>query len=486
VECVACTLIFFSAAADAIDIRDVQFVALDQPQIDVTMWLAPHQPDAPPLESLPNIAGDTSISFTAFLDTGASGIVLSQGTADAFGVPRATDASGSPITVSDTGIGGSAIFNVSVPLDFQLTTAPSILDPNPAPAPRADSSLNSVRAEIGPIGVPPDTFGFGEINIIGMPAMRNKVVVLDPKPLDDLSSGMRSYIYNPATPFDSGTAGSDPGIPSVSRHVQLSFASFDSPALTNPPGASGPTFAANPMIGTNQLTIPQANQSPGVTIAYKGKQATGSFLLDTGAQSSFISTEMALQLGITLQEVNGQPHLFWTDPVTLSEVDITAVSLPLGGIGGQQSLAGFNLSSLLIRTEEGDAAADNDPNHLRFLDAPVFVNDISVVDPTDSSKIFTLDGVLGMNFLVASTFFDPNNFDPMNPFGLISQGNFNWLVLDMFNGQLGFDLKAAPVPLPSSLILFFSALMIALRTSRRARRGQADQIPALITLSSKA
>lgn len=464
-KAVACALACVSATTKAVDIRDVQFLALDQPQVDVTMYLAG---SATPL-SATDVLGDVSTSFTAFLDTGASGIVLSDATADAFGVPRARfpDATGSLITHNDVGIGGTAVFNVSELLDFQFSTTPSILDPNPPPSPRAGATLSGVRAEVGPLGVAPSPFGVGAVNIVGMPVMRNKVVVLDPKPLDDLSSGMRSYIYDPATPFDANTAGSDPGVPTVGHHIQLSFASFDNPSLTSPPGAPGPTFADNPMIGSNQLT-PQ--RSPGVTIAYQGKQATGSFLLDTGAQSSFISSDMAQQLGIrNKRDANGQilPDLEWFDPTLSQYVDIAETVLPLGGIGGAGSLAGFNLSSLLVRTSEGNASDDSDPNHLRFLDAPVFINDISVVDPTDSSRRFTIDGVLGMNFLVASILFDPSTFT----FGPITPGAFNWLVLDMVNGQLGFDLKAAPVPLPSSLILLLSALTIALRTSRKAQKS---------------
>ena len=107
----------------------------------------------------------------------------------------------------------------------------------------------------------------------------------------------------------------------------------------------------------------------------------------------------------------------------------------LGGIGGTKTVAGFYLDSLLVPTMEGNAADLNDPNHLRFLNAPVFVSDITVQDPTNNDTL-TLDGVFGMNFLVASI--DLDTWD-------IRASAFNWLTFDEPNGILGLNLKSMPI-----------------------------------------
>jgi hypothetical protein len=112
--------------------------------------------------------------------------------------------------------------------------------------------------------------------------------------------------------------------------------------------------------------------------------------------------------------------------------------LDIGGVGGTTRVAGFFLNSLLVRTMEGNAANDNDPKHFRFLDAPVLVNDISLKDP-NSSNALTLDGIFGMNFLVASALIE--NIDlgggVVTPFPtLLAHGAFDWAVFDESAGTL--------------------------------------------------
>src|SRR4030095_11199909 len=94
-------------AATIID--GVQPAALDQPRINALL----RRPGSDPLSS------DATFSIEAFLDTGASGILLSNETADALGIERATF-SNQTITFSDVGVAGSDNFHVSEPISIHL------------------------------------------------------------------------------------------------------------------------------------------------------------------------------------------------------------------------------------------------------------------------------------------------------------------------------------------------------------------------------
>src|SRR6266545_7022845 len=92
------------------DIEGVQPAALDQPRVNIHLR---RQPSAQPLAA--HEGKDSTINIQAFLDTGASGIMLSGKTADALGVKRqslGTNGKQQPVTFHDIGIGGSDEFSV--------------------------------------------------------------------------------------------------------------------------------------------------------------------------------------------------------------------------------------------------------------------------------------------------------------------------------------------------------------------------------------
>src|SRR5207248_1561286 len=119
-------------------------------------------------------------------------------------------------------------------------------------------------------------------------------------------------------------------------------------------------------------------------------------------------------------------------------------TLPVGGVSGQSTLPGFYLDALLLRVMEGNAGNDEDAAHLKFLHCPVLVNDITLsgIDPLDPNTTLniTLDGVLGMNYLVASADFSGDILS----IGATTPGNFDWVTFDfadMNNALLGLNLK---------------------------------------------
>jgi hypothetical protein len=418
----------------ALDIANVQPAALDQPRVYALLRLTP---TSNPLAGT-DIFGDSVFNIEAFYDTGTSGMVLSDETADFLGVQRA-QFGGSPVVFEDVGVGGSQAFDVSEPLHIGIAPyTPSVDINNPATASVVyDQSFGPLRMQIGG-STNPLLLG---LDIFGMPAMQGKVVVMDPKPLDTFLDLMRTYVYDPGTPFDPAQMDTNPGIPATNRHVRLRYANFERFTRTLPAGAEGPTLSRNPFIGPDPVAAldPSAppDSTPGVTIALGAKQATGSFLFDTGSAASFISTDQAAMIDVRYRagtRGTDNPELEVFDPNNPSAPGTllpNQFQLTISGIGGDQVAAGFFLDSLRVPTVEGDP--------LNFVGAPVLVVDISVQDPL-TLETLTLDGVFGMNFLVASAFVieDPFTIGPFNT------GPFEWVVFDEPNGVLGVQSTGAP------------------------------------------
>jgi autotransporter-associated beta strand protein len=418
----------------ATELIGAQPASLDQPRINVVLR---RTPQGTPLEF------DDFYNVQAFYDTGASGLLLSDQTAGLLGVQKSTF-NGEPVIFEDVGVGGSEPFHVSEPLYMGLAKFHPDFDANDYPLSGYDHNLGPVRMQIGE---PPDNPLLEGLDVIGMPAMRGKVVVMDPTPVDTFADTMRTYVYNPGTPFNTAAADSDPGIPAVERHVRLSYADVSRFTRVTPQGAPGPTLAENPFIGPNPVLKldpnPPPDDTPPIVISYNGKSAEGSWLLDTGAAASILSKAQASQL-----DVRYDPATENTDnPLLLGVPQSEQFQLSIGGVGGTRKLAGFWLSSLLLPTEEGNASDPNDPNHIRFIDAPVLVGDITVQDP-NTQQTLTLDGIFGMNFLVASIFIS-EGFPPV--FGEPTEGFFDWLVFDEPAGRLGLSLKGEDPP-PQTLV----------------------------------
>lgn len=510
-------LLILAPAASATNVYDVMPAAMDQPQVNLALW------DDATDQPLTYTMADSGVSssyhnITAYFDTGASGILLSKETLSAFRTNAANVAKLAPSTYGaenttvqyyDTGVLGTAAFNVSAPMTVKVApTSPSTTSlfdfTEPAPN-QYTQSYGNMRLQMNPntSGSNPysdiydelgDELGiglgsYGGIDVVGMPAMVGKVVVVNPKPLDALLQGLAgglssgdpwdffndpsagslsTYVYNPGTPFN----GSDtsPGIPSTNRHVQLTYASFDKFTVTTPENATGPTLVHNPFIGANPIskidsTVP-AGDAPGVTVSLGDKSATGSFLLDTGAAASMISKDLAKSLnvrytsGLEPSPTNDNPTLELFNPDTGEATPlVNQFQLTISGIGGEsEKVSGFYLNELQLPTIEGDP--------ISFIQAPVLVVDVTVADA--EKNLLTLDGIFGMNFLVASTEIVENSDWP---FGDMSTGAFNWIVFDEPSGILGLDVKNISVPEPSSFVLLAVGLSFFLlgRTVRRRR-----------------
>ncbi len=221
---------------------------------------------------------------------------------------------------------------------------------------------------------------------------------------------------------------------------------------TTPSGATGPTLADNPIIGPNPVAAfndtPQANAPPGVGISYDGKSATGSFLLDTGAQASFISQAMAAQLGVQYEAgTYGTANPILISTATGQAIPGQFTISASGAGGGTVTSAGFYLSTLSLQTKQGTT--------INFDGAPVAVQDVTVTDSA-TGKSLTLAGDLGMNF------FEPS---ATTNFGSIDGSAFNWMTINQPAGLLGL----IPAPEAPSGPLLGAALALLLMCCRWPR-----------------
>jgi hypothetical protein len=466
----ALTIAGWSTSASAVDINGVQNGAMDVPKVAAIL----QRPGAAgPIQ----FEGQTA-SILAYLDTGSSGMIIKPLYLPFLGINTVPG-----VVFQDVGVGGFDNFDVSEELLVKIA-------PNPFNPPDLESSFNHdvgpVRAQIGPDGFIDPLFD-DPFNIFGMPAMLGKVTVIDPKPLNALLLGdpngdfARTFIYDPATPYHPDTPETDPGIPQTSIHVQMSYGEFDRFTQTLPANSPTVTLAHNPFIGPNPVLSldpnAPADPTPPVTISFAGHQAQGSFLFDTGAQASFISTILAEQLHVrvipdSIGSDNPELEMFDPDNPDLAGVPLlNQFDLLIGGIGGQITAPGFYLDSLLLQTLEGSAALD-DPNNLRFLGAPVLVSDITLLDPL-TDDVLVLDGIFGMNFLMASQFI--NGFE----IGDGALGAFSWITFDEPNNVLGLELINA-VPEPGSLAMAACGMaLVAGYGWRRSRSGAARWLPSM-------
>jgi hypothetical protein len=391
-------LVWVLSPALADDIDGVQPAAIDQPRINLVVRRQ--------LAGQPLMGTGDAFNVEAFLDTGASSIDLSAHTAELLGIKR-EKIGPAEARFQDVGVGGGSDFAVSEPIFLSIAPmTPTVnTDQKDAIATTYNLTDGPFRAEIGPLGGGMDfltELATGDMDIVGMPVIWGKIVVMDNRDVNSMTDKIRTYVYDARA----GAADHAP-IPKISEHVKLNFASFARFTKITPATAAPPAIAANPMIG--------------LTVTHHGKMSSGSWLLDTGAAVSMISHKQAAELGVTyIADTEDTSHPRLTGPSTDRQFVMT-----VGGIGGSKKSAGFFLDKLSLPTMEGSAIV--------FDHAPVLVADITVKDAENHS--LTLDGVLGMNFWVASAMVDESNLLP--DIDHLTPGAFRWVVLDQPGGWLG-------------------------------------------------
>jgi hypothetical protein len=476
----ACTLAVLSALASgparAVDIADVLPNSIGLPEVNAV--LRPTA-GAPPYSGFDFIL-DPVTNLRMIYDTGASGVILYEGAAQALSIPVAQHM-GSDVIFTDVGVGGSTTFNVSQ--DLHLSFGNFVQEPSEPYTSDDDypRQLPGLRLQLGPPGSA--ALFLAEITplgIVGVPAMAGRVSLIGPKfaevPFSELTPAntIHTYVYDVGTPPEGG-----PGILAPDLRVELTLKSFDRFTETTPTGAMGPTLDDNPFIGPDPLAAlegvdPLPTTPPGVTLRLGAGEATGTFLLDSGSQITSISSAMALDLGVRYW-APGDPGYDPGQPATLVyDADASLVpdqfTVDISGIGGTTTIAGFYADSMLLRTLEGDPLVDTDPNHLNFVGAPVYVHDIELLDPV-TLDTFTFDGILGTNYLFGS-----GDLSALSGFNVpFREGPFEWLVLDLASSPPSLGVVfPAPVAVPlGSASAFLTAALLAASGTAMARRSRA-------------
>ncbi len=496
------------STAFAVDLKGLgQPAAIDQPQ--VFLGLSTGYSGTPPTPG-PYIVGQTmdpifgtiqpTIGIQAYLDTGASGILISPQSANAWHQANSTY-NGQTVMFNDIGVVGTADFTVSNPIYAGVAPYTPNADPEDTTMYEpvndtsiAGSPLIPIRLQMGPgasSGSATDVFSDQDINVVGMPAMKNKIALVDARSsnqamqriaaaekqggqtaaltqflneIDNVS--LKTYLRDPAKPNPV------PGTETTNLHVQMSYADFSDFTTTTPTGTPGPTLTHNPFIGPNPLlALPgnpynlPADTTPKLKLNFGGNTAEGSFLLDTGAGASFISQKIAGQLHVryvqgTFGTDNPQLELYTPNssqprfsgdpyPGTSAGAISNQFTETISGVGGSSAtIAGFNLDSLLVRTKEANPGYDNDPRNLNFTGdsasgkpgAAVLVLDINL---QHGSQSLTLDGDFGVNFLAGSLLLNiPPDFSSI-VIQDFTPGAFDWLNFDERNAVLGLQLNSA-------------------------------------------
>ena len=378
------------ATHDAIE--GVEAAALDQPRIYINLRRTANG-------AVLKTAGQEQLSgIEAFLDTGASGCMLSKDSADKLGIKAEKASNGQAIVFEDVGVAGSEQFSVSEPL-FVATAAYPKSDPETADY---STPVGPFRTQIRPNGGLLELIAPG-LDVAGVPVMSGKVVVMDPTPLAKFDK-IHTTLVAPA----------DRSIPKTSRHVALTPVSFARFTRIKPTGANGPALAPNPMIGPDPFKADDRRQA--VRITYHGHTVSATFLLDTGAVTSIISTKLAKDLNIRVLDSGDLPDL----PASQK------FQLTLGGLGGGKQSTGLFVDRVELPTTEGKPIA--------YAKAPLLISDITVAD--EQGKPFTLDGVLGMNYFVASAEISGGLLPDV---GKLVDGPFRWIVIDLKRGVLGLE-----------------------------------------------
>lgn len=308
--------------------------------------------------------------FGAFLDTGASSIVISLSTAQRFNIDSEPNA-----IYHETGLHGQIPMAVSRPYDLAVCGTSGLMAAKPGKFVRV---LGEGRFQLNREEPNAMTMLMGEVNVIGMPVIRKLVVEIDPAPMvktlnmlqglgadinniDQLLNDLEGLGKGPMVRLH--PPGTNP--PSFDLEIPLKYVNF---SRRHNPIDRGPLpeMANNPVIESVQ-TI------------HGGETFTANWFLDTGAPISIISHRHARALGIL--DADGRPK----QPAQFT--------MPLGGVGGGVTqLSGYRIDRLRLKDARGQV--------VEYSNVHALIHDVST--KLDDGKTVTLDGLFGTNLLLPS------------------------------------------------------------------------------------
>jgi hypothetical protein len=289
----ACALSATATAGPWIDMGLKDEIAFDQPAVAFELRTAGGT-------SLGPTGGDEFFGVTNrfILDTGATSIIAMNDAADEL------DDNGYVVenTVLEQGVAGFSELDVSAEYTVRIADSDG-----------ATLDLTNHRIMSGQFE---DLFGVN--GIVGMPGMVGRVVTLDTSVWAEIED-----IFD-LVPMDVRIANSLPAGNGHRYSVPIRAQAFD-------------------VVG--DAPLPSAAPIPFVemSVGFEDANATGSFILDTGAAISFISTDMAIAIGLDSNN----------DGVLDTSDEQSDGALPIGGIGGTIEAPLFYIDRFSVATEQG-------------------------------------------------------------------------------------------------------------------------------------
>jgi hypothetical protein len=357
--------------------------------------------DLGPYGSTQNLLGVDVAHNRLILDTGAnSALFVAEAAAEleARGIGYAGQ-------YQDIGVAGPETYNVSTPYRYEFwgTTDSTRYTLSPVGGTQVMYNPNA------DIGGPLAYSIYSVPGILGMPALSGRVTTLDMRSWQ-VAQDLFSLGYMD-TRFSQTRPPAAPHRYSVDLHA--------SPQFSPDPNWTAPVWA----------NVPFAT----VRGQYGSASATGNFLVDTGANSSIISTHFGISLGL---DSNGDGELNSLDDAYVSDAQVA-------GVGGTLSIPVFALEKFFLPTREGvDLAWGN-------ADTPPL---FAVLD------IAGIDGVFGMDFMTNTAW----SLDIGAGFNVVGDPNFEQLHFDFTDwaatgsGTLFLDVNPSLdviVPEPATLVL---------------------------------
>ncbi len=331
----------------------------------------------------PSGGGFFFVSNQFFLDTGATSIIaINDAESELQDNGYVTEN-----TVLEQGIAGFSELDVSAEYYLEITDTNGFIRPLP-----------STRIMSGQF---PDLFTVN--GIVGMPAMVGKVVTLDTSVwanIEDIFDIVPMGVY--ITDSLAVSSGHRYSVPIVARFFEIMG---DDPL---------PVAAPLPMLE--------------MSVGSGDLDASGSFILDTGAAISFISTEIGAAIGLDSNN----------DGVLDASDEQSDGTLPIGGIGGTVEVPIFYIDRFTVTTEQGVDLVWNLESSLS----------VAIVDIHEQ-----IDGVLGSDLLTSGWFSFDEGSEESTP-GPIQQVHFDFrqFFANEDAGKIHFDLTPSfDVVVPGSL-----------------------------------
>jgi len=369
-----CVLLGSASAAGSpyVELGPADNWALDQPRVPVEVYI----PE--PEQSL----GPEFYNYF-LLDTGSQAII-----AGAFAYEEMSDLGyETEGTFEELGVAGTQTYDVSAVYNFRFADSEG--------APRV---LPDVRLLSHP------TANFGFDGIVGTPAMVNRITTMD---LVRMADPDLMGVYFPET------------LPESNGHrysVSLDLVQIPPPEQ-DPNSGPMPTYGPVPFLEAE--------------LRHAGRSATASFLLDTGAQFSIVSTDLAFAAGLDEND-NG------------SLEDEILDYLPISGVGGTTLIPVLAADEISVPTAEGIDLVWTDLEVL-LLDIHPDVEGVFSCDPLTSGYLrpdFTLE------------------------VGYIEQAHLDFTNMGEMTGNMLLDLNAAydiVVPEPGAVVLLVIGAAIVLK-----------------------